>query len=49
MREVRSSPNGEFDSVLQIKEGDGAMLEFSADDPLCLQTKAVAVKLQCSI
>ena len=32
MGEIFTSPNGELQAVLQIKEGDGTMLKLRADD-----------------
>ncbi len=46
MRKTLAGPNGEFDSGLQIKEGDCSMLELPSDDAFCLQSKTIAIELE---
>ena len=49
MGEARARPDGEFESWLKIEEGDGAMLEFPADNTFSLQAEAVAMSGQGSM
>lgn len=37
-------PKGEFQAGLQIEGGNGAVLKFGADDPLCAPPQAIAIK-----
>jgi len=49
MGERCAGPNGELQPVLEIEEGDRAMLELRADDPLRRQTEPIAIKSQRSL
>jgi hypothetical protein len=49
MGERCAGPNGEFQAMLKIKEGDGAMLKLRADDPLRRQTESIPIKPQRSL
>ena len=46
MGERCTGANGEFQAMLKIKEGDGAMLILRADDALRRQTEPIAIKPQ---
>jgi len=44
MGKTLAGPNGEFDSSLQIEEGDCSMLEFLSNNAFCLQPKTIAIE-----
>jgi len=46
MGKALTRPNGELESGLQIKEGDGSMLEFPSGDAFCIQPKTIAIELE---
>src|SRR5215211_6100317 len=48
-REVASLPDGEDEAVLQLEEGDGAVLVFRADDAVGGQAEAVAIERDRSL
>src|SRR5690606_25483404 len=49
MRQIRATPQGEPQAILQVKERDSAVLELGANDPVRGKSQAVAIERNCAL